>query len=99
MDNKSDIDIPDAILLEAHISLPSIVVVPDPSLLTTQSKNVTVQSLSICTLVSPSFEQGTSLSHSRIGAEVEAVNRLFQSRVVSNWLNVILDMNGILCVS
>ena len=53
--------------------------------------------LHIC-LFFPS-EQGTSLSAERVGAPPEIVDRSFQTRVVGRWLNVILDLNGILCVS
>ena len=57
-----------------------------------------MQSLTVCTFVSPPSEQGTSLSHSRVGAAVEPVDHAFLSSVVGRWLNVILDLNGILCV-
>jgi hypothetical protein len=39
VDNKSDSDIPDAVLLEVHIPLPSSVVVPDPEPMTNPSDN------------------------------------------------------------
>ncbi len=39
VDNKSDSDIPDAVMLEVHIPLPSSVVVPDPAPMTNPSDN------------------------------------------------------------
>ncbi len=59
---------------------------------------MSVQSLTVCTFVSPPSEQGTSLSQSGVGAAVEPVDHAFLSSAVGRWLNVILDLNGILCV-
>ena len=58
-----------------------------------------VQYLTVYTFVYPPSEQGMSQSHSPLDAALEAVDRSVPSRVVGRWLNVILDLNGILCVS
>ena len=64
-----------------------------------QSRNVAVQYLTVYTFVCPPPEQGSSPSHSPVDAAVEAIDRPITSKVVGRWLNVILDVNGILCVS
>lgn len=57
-----------------------------------------VQYLTVYTFVCPPPEQGVSCSHIAVDAALEAVGRSIPLRVTSRWLNVILDLNGILCV-
>lgn len=64
-----------------------------------QSRNVPVQYLTVCTFVCPPSEQGTSQSLSPLDAAPADIGPSVPSRVAAKWLNVILDLNGILCVS
>lgn len=58
-----------------------------------------MQYLTVYKFVCLPSQQEISHLHSPLDAPLEAVSRSVLTRVADKWLNVILNLNGILCVS